>query len=165
MPEADQHLDDDEGGRVVIDDSDSVETLHLSATEAFGKFKGKNLDSSNVDFSDRLRPSSGKHGRKGYVSWSGELELITDGDKETPMQKYQRLKCEMGELSEEVAELEKKAKDDGSSGDKKTLGGVASKVSGLLEELNKLKLEETLGSEMLKDLQVRSQYIHVCADN
>ena len=39
------------------DQSDSVETLHISANEAFGKFKGKNLDSDNVDFSDRIRKS------------------------------------------------------------------------------------------------------------
>ncbi len=59
LPESEQHL---EG--VLHDDevSDSVETLHLSAQEAMGRFKGKHLDSSGVDFSDRLRPSRQKKG-------------------------------------------------------------------------------------------------------
>jgi hypothetical protein len=37
-----------------------VETLHISANEAFGKFKGKHLDTENVDFSDRIRNSKKK---------------------------------------------------------------------------------------------------------
>ena len=44
----------------IEESSDSVETLHISANEAFGKFKGKNLDTANVDFSDKIRKSKQK---------------------------------------------------------------------------------------------------------
>ena len=122
-----------------------METLHVSANEAFGKFKGKHLSSENVDFSDRLRPSTKK---KGYIAWSGEFELAAQGESETPLQKYQRLNCEVRELLEEL-ETAKKA-DRAKEGD---LTNTAKKVSGLQEELAKLKLEEALGSEAIKDLQ------------
>lgn len=34
---------------------------------------------------------------------SGEWELVASGEKETPIQRYQRLKCEMKELVEEIS--------------------------------------------------------------
>lgn len=58
LPEADKFLDFADRA----DFDDAVETLHLSSAEAFGRFKGKHLDASKVDFSDRLKPA--KH-RKG----------------------------------------------------------------------------------------------------
>ena len=65
LPEADQAIlaaRDDSG-------TDSIETLTISANEAFGRFKGAYIDSGAVDFSDKLRSSR----RKGYtVVWSGE---------------------------------------------------------------------------------------------
>ena len=39
----------------VQDESENVEKLGVSATEAFNKFKDKNLDGNKADFSDRLR--------------------------------------------------------------------------------------------------------------
>ena len=30
-----------------------------------------------------------------YVCWSGDFELAGAGDEETPLQKYQRLNCEV----------------------------------------------------------------------
>ena len=44
----------------IEESSDAVETLHISANEAFGKFKGKQLDTANVDFSDKIRKSKQK---------------------------------------------------------------------------------------------------------
>jgi hypothetical protein len=44
------------------DESDSIERLHISASEAFTKFKGKTLDGKGIDFSDRLS----KRLRTGY---------------------------------------------------------------------------------------------------
>lgn len=38
-------------------------------------------------------------------SSSGDWELAGEGEKETPIQKYQRLQCEMNELLEEIADL------------------------------------------------------------
>ena len=39
-----------------------------------GRFAGKNLDASGVDFSDRIK--GGSRGKRGYVAWSGDLELV-----------------------------------------------------------------------------------------
>jgi hypothetical protein len=57
LPESEQYLDE----AVEASSSDCVETLHISTNEAFGRFKGKNIDSDGVDFSDRIRG----RGRKG----------------------------------------------------------------------------------------------------
>ncbi|KAG8274810.1 Dynactin subunit 2 [Homalodisca vitripennis] len=48
LPEADQNAE------IFEEESDSIERLHISASTALSKFKGKTLDSANVDFSDRL---------------------------------------------------------------------------------------------------------------
>ena len=101
-----------------------------------------------MDFSDRLR--GGKQ-RLGYVCWSGELELAGQGEQETPLQKYQRLNCEVRELQEELASA--KDASESEQGDKKALSSVAVKVTSLQDELSKLKLEEALGSHLLKDLK------------
>ena len=74
LPESDQHLDFDVRPSpdifqsslkitlifLKVEETDAVETLHISATEAAGKFKGKQLETSNVDFSDRIRRSKQK---------------------------------------------------------------------------------------------------------
>jgi hypothetical protein len=52
------------------DQSDSVETLHISANEAFGRFKGKQLDTENVDFSDRIRKSKKKGSETSFRFYS-----------------------------------------------------------------------------------------------
>jgi hypothetical protein len=44
------------------EESDSIERLHISASEAFSKFKGRTLDGKGIDFSDRLS----KRLRTGY---------------------------------------------------------------------------------------------------
>jgi len=132
LPEADQNMMNYE------ETTDSVETLQITANEAFGKFKGKNLDSKNVDFSDRLRNSR----RKGYIVWSGE-----DGQaaaEETPVKKYQRLNCEVRELLDQIAEA-KRSKSSGM--EDHTLQGVNSQVENLHKVLMGLRLEEVLGQE------------------
>ena len=91
-----------------------------------------------------------------YVCWSGELELAGSGETETPVQKYQRLNCEVRELLEELDAAKEGASakaQDGGSGAADGLTSVALKVSSLQEELTRLKLEEVLGSQVLKDLQ------------
>jgi hypothetical protein len=45
----------------------------------------------------------GNHGTFNFRS--GDWELVESGEKETPLQKYQRLQCEMKELLEEVTQL------------------------------------------------------------
>ena len=84
LPESEQHYEDDDadqggggGGLGGIMDN-AVETLHISASDAMGRFAGKNLDASAVDFSDRIKGGGGDGGRsrRGYVAWSGDLELV-----------------------------------------------------------------------------------------
>lgn len=134
LPEADQNMMNYE------ETTDSVETLQISANEAFGKFKGKCLDSNNVDFSDRLRNSR----RKGYIVWSGEDS--EPKPEETPVKKYQRLNCEVRELLDQISE----AKRSKSSGlEENTLQGVTSQVQNLHKVLMELRLEEVLGQEVV----------------
>ena len=83
LPESDQNFS------VEFDSaSDSVETIQITANEAFGKFKGKNVECDNIDFSDKIRRSK----RQGYITWSGEYQSGANLSqvKETPLQKYQR---------------------------------------------------------------------------
>ena len=77
LPESDQNY-----GAEFDSTSDSVETIHITANEAFGKFKGKNVECDNIDFSDRIRRSK----RQGYITWSGEYQSNTGSSqhKETP---------------------------------------------------------------------------------
>ncbi|KOC63803.1 putative dynactin subunit 2 [Habropoda laboriosa] len=124
------------------DESKSVEKLHISATEAFNKFKGKQVISEGVDFSDRLSLKP----RTGYKF--GDWELPAEGEKETPIQKYQRLQCEIKELYEEVNELKEKAKEE----EVKSVADVISQVQLLEKQLDSLKLEECLGADLVATL-------------
>ncbi|PSN43744.1 Dynactin subunit 2, partial [Blattella germanica] len=116
------------------EESDSIERLHISATEAFTKFKGKVLDGKGIDFSDRL-------------NW----ELVGTGQKETPLQKYQRLQCEMKELVEEVGKLKETMKDEKSMEQTSSVL-LSSQVEEAQKHLAELRLEETLGSELITNL-------------
>ncbi len=121
----------------------------MSTTEAFGKFKGKHLDSSNVDFSDKIRRSNKK---QGYVSWTrGEYELAGEGEAETVEQKFQRLNVEVKHLLDELDEL--KEKSDKSKDEKASLVSLAKQTTMLQDQLATMKLEEVLGSEPVQDLQ------------
>lgn len=81
-----------------------------------------------------------------YVAWTGEYEIGSDGD-ETPMQRYQRLNCEVRELLEELEKLR-----ESTSEKKEPIGGLAQQVKGLHEQLASLRLEEMLGADLLRNL-------------
>lgn len=123
------------------DQSNSIEEIHISATEAFNKFKGKHV-SKGADFSDRisLKP------RTGYKF--GNWELPGEGESETPIQKYQRLQCEIKDLYEEVNNLKEKAKDE----EVKSVADIISQVQLLAKQLDTLKLEECLGPDLIATL-------------
>ncbi len=54
--------------------SDNIEKVNVNASEAFKKFKGKNLESEGVDFSDRISKSR----RTGYdIPGKTEYELVS----------------------------------------------------------------------------------------
>lgn len=137
LPESDQTSDFYE------EESDAIERIHLSASEAFNKFKGKQLVSNKVDFSDRIS----KRIRTGYDARSGEWELIEKGQTETPLQKYQRLQCEMSELLEEVNNIKKDKK-----GEEVNCLVSEEQVEQALKKLADLRLEEQLGAEVISSI-------------
>ncbi|XP_063238042.1 dynactin subunit 2 [Bacillus rossius redtenbacheri] len=138
LPEADQNTDFFE------EESDSIERLHISAAEAFSKFKGKTLLADGVDFSATLNKSR----RSGYDARSGDWELVGVGEKETPLQKLQRLQCEMNELAEEVAQLKVSEQ----ATEKRSVALLAAEVEKTRKQLGQIRLEEVLGFEVIADL-------------
>ncbi|XP_011169603.1 dynactin subunit 2 [Solenopsis invicta] len=124
-------------------DSSCVEQLHISAKEAFNKFKGKQIVGKPVDFSDRLSNKP----RTGYKF--GDWELVGEGEKETPLQKFQRLQCEVKELYEEMNELKEKSKDEQ---EVKSASEIISQARQIETQLVSLKLEECLGPDIVASL-------------
>merc|ERR1719427_1409250 len=117
---------------------ESIETIAISANEAFGRFKGAYIDSSEVDFSDKLRNSK----RKGYnVVWSGE----PSHEKESAVKKYQRLNCEIRELLEEM----NADKTDTEGVTDFTLENMTGQLSLMHKQLLELRLEDVLGEETI----------------
>lgn len=139
LPESDQTSDFYE------DESDSIERIHLSANDAFNKFKGKVLEGGKVDFSERIS----RHLRVGYDARSGDWELAGEGKNETVLQKYQRLQCEMKELLEEVNCIKTTNKEKSNFVDCLV---TKEQVEESLKKLNDLKLEETLGVNIVSDI-------------
>ena len=141
LPESDQNY-----GNEFESTSDSIETIHITANEAFGKFRGKNVECDNIDFSDRIRRSK----RQGYVTWSGEHYNHNDlsESKETPLQKYQRLNCEVRELLDEIETTMSQDQENAP-----TMTSLARQAAQLQEQLMAHKLEESLGSNLIKRLE------------
>lgn len=81
--------------------SEHIEQLHIDAKQATLKFKDKTISVNRVDFSDSLS----KLHKYGYDVLSQDWELVAQGEKETPLQKYQRLQCELKELMDEVSQI------------------------------------------------------------
>ncbi|XP_018320309.1 dynactin subunit 2 [Agrilus planipennis] len=137
LPESDQTSDFYE------EENDSIERIHISATEAFNKFKGKNLSAGKVDFSERIS----RRIRTGYDAAIGEWEIVGQGEKETPLQKYQRLQCELTELLEEINKMHNEKKDETSN----CLVSVE-EIQQTLMKLADLQLEESLGQEVISSI-------------
>lgn len=138
LPEVDQAI------LAARDDNstDSIETLHISPNEAFGRFKGSYIDSGSVDFSDKLRSSR----RKGYnMIWTGEPPK----EDETPVKKYQRLNAEVREIQVELAAA-KNSKQTGIS--EATLETITGDVDLLHKQLVQLRLEEVLGHQTVQSM-------------
>ncbi|XP_060803481.1 dynactin subunit 2 [Amyelois transitella] len=125
LPEADQPDTFEE------EENECIEQLHLSVKDSFNKFKGKFL-TGNVDFSDRLSRKT----RIGYRS--GEWELAAEGEPETLMEKYNRLRCEFSELLEQVTDQQNKA----SESEKDEFEKLAAQINSTKKLVEELKLEE-----------------------
>lgn len=123
------------------EENEVVERLQISPNDAFNKFKDKKLEGVKVDFSDRISRKT----RTGYDV--GNWELVAQGENETVLQKYHRLQCEMKELVEEISKIKATNKGDSIS------DTVSSeKVEESLKKLADLRLEETLGSEIISSI-------------
>lgn len=136
LPESDQTSDFYE------EENESVEHIHISATEAFNKFKGKSLNANKVDFSERIS----KHSRTGYDARSGEWQLAGYGEPETLLQKYQRLQCEINEVLEEVNKVKNDEKEE------VNCLITTEQVQQALKKLTDLRLEETLGAKLISSI-------------
>ncbi|XP_075977890.1 dynactin subunit 2 isoform X2 [Anticarsia gemmatalis] len=123
LPEADQP------DPVEEEDNENIEQLHLSVKDSFNKFKGKFL-TGTVDFSDRLS-------RKSRIG-AGEWELAAEGEPETPLERYNRLRCEFSELLEQVTEQQNKA----TESEKDEYTKLAVQINSTKKLLEELKLEE-----------------------
>ncbi|XP_029833160.2 dynactin subunit 2 [Ixodes scapularis] len=144
LPESDQIVTE-----ASVDQSDSVSTLTISATDAYDKFKGCLVDASSVDFTEGISTPR----KKGYNVLSGEWEMAGDKEPENVQQKYQRLQFEVKELLNEVEALKTGAQ----QGDQ-SLSTLANPTC-LLEQahlvqkmLLGLDLDRTLGSDTLLSL-------------
>ncbi|KAF7988963.1 hypothetical protein HCN44_007273 [Aphidius gifuensis] len=135
LPEAEQFTEYNE------DESESIERLHINATEAFGKFKGKHVITEGVDFSDKISRKT----RTGFGVW----ELPGEGEQETPIQKFQRLQCEIKELYDEVAEIKEKAKDEEEI---KNSADIMAQVDEAGKQLNSIKLDDCFGTDLVVTL-------------
>lgn len=136
LPESDQTSDFYE------EENNAIDCIEISPNEAFNKFKGKSLNSNVVDFSERIS----RRIRTGYDARTGDYELAGQGQHETPLQKYQRLKCEMQELFEEV----NKFKNDKNI-DSDCLV-TTEQLQQALEKLTDMKLEENLGDDVISSI-------------
>lgn len=136
LTEADQHYFAHE------ETSDSIEPIHVSVSEAFGRFKGSCLDNKDVDFSDKIRNSR----RKGYIVWKGQ-----EGEKEeeSALKKYQRLNCEVRELLDEISGAQKSKDPTIQTG---TLETLSQQADILHKHLLELRLEDVLGKEVLDSM-------------
>jgi len=120
--------------------SDDIDQSSINQKGSFNMFKDKFVDSSGIDFSDRIKPNSG---RAGYQSKTVYEMIGEQVAKETPQQKYQRLQHELHELSEEVATIKDPSADEAAPVE------LAKQVSNLEKQLQSLHLEKILGTSQM----------------
>uniref|UniRef100_A0A6B2EAU8 Putative dynactin n=1 Tax=Phlebotomus kandelakii TaxID=1109342 RepID=A0A6B2EAU8_9DIPT len=121
-------------------ENNAIECLQLSTKESFNKFKGKYLK-GDVDFSDRIS----KRTRTGYSARSGLWEINGEGERETPLQRYRRLQCEMHELLDEMSAIQANAET--TKEEKKSYEVISGVVISASKILQSLRLEEVLGKD------------------
>lgn len=136
LPESDQ------AQNFIEETNTIVERITISPNDAFNKFKGKAIDGQKVDFSDTLTSTP----RPGYeINW----ELMEQGQKETLVQKAQRLQCELSELAEEVKQQEKSAKD---GKQQESILVTGTQIDEALRKLADLKIAESLGEDLISSI-------------
>ncbi|KAF2348561.1 Dynamitin [Trinorchestia longiramus] len=150
LPESEQHEFVD-----VLESSDAVDVLHISAKDAHDKFKDKILDSSRVDFSDRISTKSKTGYRARRIEW--DTAGKEEEEDETIVQRYNRLMCEVTKLQEDLLQFQEKGTEDipfGSSKEGETVSAVhlERQVEELQTQLLGLQLEKQLGSDVVESI-------------
>lgn len=135
LPESEQIVSD-----ASVDQSDSVSTLTISASDAYEKFKGCTVDASAVDFTEGVARIS----KRGYTVSFGEWEMAGDKEPESLQQKYQRLQFEVEELLNEVDSV-KGSLPEGDQGTLTSPECLLQQVQLVQKMLLNLDLERTLG--------------------
>ncbi|KAH7962069.1 hypothetical protein HPB52_014212 [Rhipicephalus sanguineus] len=146
LPESDQVISD-----VGVDQSDSVNTLAVSVTEAYEKFKGCTVDSSTVDFTEGIS----RQPKKGYHVTSGEWEM----EPENLQQKHQRLQFEVRELLNEVQSIKESAQE-GDQGGLAEPAYLLQQAQFIQKMLLDLDLERVLGAPTLQALSDPQAALH-----
>ncbi|KAL1438981.1 hypothetical protein MTO96_047458 [Rhipicephalus appendiculatus] len=126
---------------VGVDQSDSVNTLSVSVTEAYEKFKGCTVDSSTVDFTEGIS----RQPKKGYHVISGEWEMAGEKEPENLQQKHQRLQFEVRELLNEVQSIKENVQE-GDQGGLAEPAYILQQAQLIQKMLLDLDLERVLGS-------------------
>ncbi|XP_078321021.1 dynactin subunit 2-like isoform X1 [Crassostrea virginica] len=144
LPEDDQALQSQQE-----EENENVENLSLDTKAALGKFKGSQVRTEGLDFSDKISRSR----RTGYDVDKTEYEMLEDGASkiETPQQKLQRLQHEIRELGEEVHAIQENVKKDATA-EKISPVDISKQLQYLQHQLSELQLEKLLGSEAKVDL-------------
>lgn len=133
-------------------ENECIERLHISTNDSYKKFKGKYL-SGYVDFSDRIS----RRLRTGYDSQTN----YDEDERETPLQKCQRLQMEMDDLIREIGDLY----DDHSISieNKKCYEAIGTVANNAKKVLNTLRMEKVLGSEAapVTDIEVKKLFAQI----
>lgn len=123
-----------------------IQRLHISSEDSSNVFKGKYLTGDNA-----------QHGVRG-----GCWELAAQGEKETPSEKYRRIKCEMDELMNEIVASNVNA--DALKKDKESYESISTAVNSAQKVLGSLRLENVLGTEtvsMASDNEIKKLFAQV----
>jgi len=137
-PETTHNYEDDRKSGV-------VQQLDTSMQSSYERFKGKTLEGKDINFSDQL----GRSVQYGYKAEPEEYEmLLTSREPETLMQRYHRLKQEVGEL---MVDVERVAEAQQSS--EKLLevapANLIEDVQLLQKQLHGLQLDRALGTQLM----------------
>lgn len=112
-------------------EAEAIERLHISSDQSINKFKGKYL-TGHVDYA---------HNDVRGGCW----ELAAHGEKESAIEKYRRIKCEMDELMNEIVAINGNTAT--TKTDKDSYDAVSVAVNSAQKVLGSLKLENVLGCE------------------
>ncbi|KAL5006481.1 hypothetical protein ScPMuIL_015287 [Solemya velum] len=150
--------EDDQAASVPTElSSDSVEKLSVDTKSALKKFKGKEVNASDLDFSDRISQTK----RTGYGVERAEYGMAEYGPNriETPQQKCQRLQYEIRELAEEVHSIQENVKADSSSENASAVP-FGKQLEYLQHQLTDLHLEKLLGPTATVDMSDPQGSLH-----